>query len=212
MSTNSDLPDDETGATRNATASLGITRRDFVSGVLIGTGSALLYAPSPARAQELGPAWTGRGGVGDYRLSNGDTSSVVLAGHRIRDHAYDGELRDVIDTDESYDVVIVGGGFAGLTALYEFQKRKPDGKCLLIDNQEIFGGFAKSNEFDVDGYRLEGPQASINFHLPKSPAEESEYWHEFGLPDQFQFARLHARDRSIVFSKGTSAPLYFGEQ
>jgi len=191
----------------------GITRRDFVGGALIGAGAALLHAPSPAHAQELGAAWTGYAGVGDYRFSNGNTAPVVESAHRIRDHAYDGEIPNVIDVQETYDVVIVGGGFSGITAMYEFQKRQPDSACLLLDNHPIFGGFAKSNEFDVDGYRVAGPQASINFMMPKvSAARVDDYWHELGVPDQFQFAPREDGKSTIVFPKATSAPLYFGEQ
>lgn len=189
-----------------------VTRRDFIGSTLVGAGAALLHAPCPAQAQQLGSSWTGYGGVGDYGLSNGNTADVVRSAHRIRDHAYDEALSNVADTSEHYDVVIVGGGFAGLTAMYEFKKRKPNGKCLLIDNHPIFGGFAKSNEFDVDGYRIVGPQASINFLRPASSKDEPEYWHEFGLPDEFRFATVESGDPSIVFAKGTSAPMYFGEQ
>ena len=193
--------------------SAGITRRDFVGTTLVGAGAALLHSPGPAASQELGPAWTGYTGVGDYRFSNGNTADVVSAAHRVRDRAYQGELPNVIDTNELYDVVVVGGGFAGISAQYEFQKHRPDGKCLLLDNNSIFGGFAKSNEFAVDGYRIAGPQASINFLLPKATdVRGKDYWHELGLPDQFQFARPEGSDPSIVFPKSTSGPFYFGEQ
>ena len=191
----------------------GITRRDFIGTTLAGAGAALLHSPCPAASQELGPAWTGYGGVGDYRLSNGNTADVVSSAHRIRDGAYLREPLDVIDTHELYDVVIVGGGFAGISALYDFHKRKPDGRCLLLDNHPIFGGFAKSNEFDVDGYRIAGAQASINFLLPgATEGRPDDDWHELGLPEHFQFAPLGGRDSKIVFPKSTSGSLYFGEQ
>lgn len=190
-----------------------ITRRDFVGTTLVGAGAALLHSPGLAASQELGPAWSGYGGVGDYRFSNGNTAEVVSAAHRVRDRAYEGELPNVIDTTEVYDVVIVGGGFAGISAQYEFQKRRPDGKCLLLDNSSIFGGFAKSNEFAVDGYRIAAPQASINFRMPKATdVRGADLWHELGLPMQFQFARPEGGDPSIVFPKATSGPFYFGEQ
>jgi spermidine dehydrogenase len=200
--------------TDGSSLSTQITRRDFIGTTLIGVGATLLTQACPARqGSGLGPAWTGYGGVGDYRFSNGNTADVVQSAHRIRDHAYDGALANIIDTGESYDVVIVGGGFAGLTALYEFRKCKPHGTCLLIDNHPIFGGFAKSNEFDVDGYRVAAAQASMNFSLP-GPATggADDYWHELGLPDQFQFARQEGGNPSIKFPKATSAAMYWAEQ
>lgn len=63
-----------------------ITRRDFIGTTLIGAGAALLGAPCPAAIRELGRAWTGYGGVGDYRYSNGNTAGVVSSAHKIRDH------------------------------------------------------------------------------------------------------------------------------
>jgi spermidine dehydrogenase len=189
-----------------------ITRRDFIGTTLLGAGGVLLNMPGPAVAQDLGRGWTGYGGVGDYRFSNGNTSDVVQSAHRIRDHAYDDELANVADTGELYDVVIIGAGFTGLGALQEFKRRNPNGTCLLLDNQPIFGGFAKSNEFDVHSYRIAGPQASINFLLPKTAEDRGDYWDELGLPIQFRFAQREGADPSIVFSKSTSGPLYLGEQ
>jgi len=189
-----------------------ITRRDFIGGTLVSAGAALLQVPRSSRAQGLRSDWTGYGGVGDYRFSNGNTADVLNSAHRIRDGAYATDLSGVVDTGEHYDAVIVGGGFSGIAAQYEFCKRKPQGACLLLDNQAIFGGFAKSNEFDVDGHRVMGPQASINFFLPQPSEAQNAYWRELGLPDRFEFARAEGGDRSIVFPKGTSAPLFFGEQ
>jgi spermidine dehydrogenase len=115
-----------------------ITRRDFIGATL----------PCPAAAQKLRRAWTGYGGAGDYRFSNGNTAEVVNAAHRVRDGAYDQGLAEVIDNGESYDVAVIGAGFSCMTA-YEFQKAKPQGRCLVLDNHPIFGGEAKQNEFDV---------------------------------------------------------------
>jgi spermidine dehydrogenase len=194
--------------------SSAITRRDFLGATLIGAGAGLLGAPCPARqVPELGASWTGYGGVGDYRFSNGNTADVVKAAHGIRDNVYNDDLADVIDTNETYDAVIVGGGFSGVTAMYEFTKRKPNGTCLLIDNHPIFGGFAKQNEFDVNGYRLAGPQASINFLLPgPSTGEARDYWQELRLPEQFSFAREEGGDPLVAFPKGTSSAAYWAEQ
>jgi len=187
----------------------GITRRDFLGATLLGSGAALLNMPCPAMAQDLGREWTGYGGVGDYRVSNGNTAEVVSAAHQVRDGVYDNGLGKVIDTGESYDALIVGAGFAGMTALYEFKKAKPQGRCLVLDNHPIFGGEAKQNEFDVDGYRLVGPQGSNELVVPQpGDGQPYELWRELGLPDHFKFATLQGADPSIYFDKEHFAAMY----
>jgi spermidine dehydrogenase len=192
-----------------------ITRRDFLGATLIGAGAALLDMPCPAAAQ-LGRPWTGYGGVGDYRFSNGNTADVVSSAHRIRDGLYDKGLRNVTDTGESFDAIIVGAGFAGMTALYEFRKARPHGTCLILDNHPIFGGEAKQNEFDVDGYRLVGPQGSNEFviptrsdpQLPDAYKQAFDYWRELELPDRFEFAKLEGGNPTIAFDKENFAAMY----
>ena len=49
-----------------------ISRRDFLNSTLLASGALLLNGKAPA--QMLTPDdWTGYGGVGDYRDSNGNT-------------------------------------------------------------------------------------------------------------------------------------------
>lgn len=143
-----------------------ITRRDFINAGLIGSGAALLTmnAPGLARAatqpalQMVGADWTGYGGVGDYARANGNTAAVVNAAHSIRDRGMDFSPGNIEDTGESFDLVVVGGGFAGLGAAYTFMKEAGKNQtCLLLDNHAIFGGEAKQNEFEVDGVRLTAP-------------------------------------------------------
>src|SRR3546814_7031805 len=102
-----------------------IRRRDFVNGALAGGSAALLAgcgsAPGADRYAPSGSAWTGYGGVGDYSRSNGNTESVTEAAHRFRDGAYPDP--SAVPVDETVDLVIVGGGFSGMTAAYEFSKR-----------------------------------------------------------------------------------------
>ena len=193
----------------------GITRRDFVGSTLIGTGAALLAGgcrsrPPPATVVS---AWDGPGGVGDYAASNGVTESVMTAAHRIRDGDYLGNTAAVTAIGETYDVVIVGAGFGGLGALHAFRKQHPAGTCLVLDNQAVFGGYAKANEFDVDGYRVAGSQASMNFVLPATTLErETSYWSDLGLPEQFEWVEREAGNPAMRFPRGTSSALYHGEQ
>lgn len=192
---------------RGGKADLGmdapITRRDFVNGVLVGAGAALLWPRTAALADAIaatldpsGSPWTGYGGVGDYRWSNGNTEAVINAAHGIRDGLYPDTTGSAVE--ESVDVVIVGGGFSGITAAYEFnRRRKPGQTCLLLENHPMFGGEARQNEFDVDGRRLVAPQGS-NAGLVVKPGDQitgryetyAEYYRELELPSHYEFQRL----------------------
>ena len=152
-----------------------ISRRDFVNGTLVGLGVALLSPSLPVIGAEkksvglFNDPWTGFGGVGDYANSNGNVASVRKAAHLIRDGLTPKLLEEVEDTGEEYDMVIIGGGFSGLGAAYQFHKKYGETKkCLIIENHPVFGGEAKQNEFEVDGYKLYGPQGSNDLvHLKK---------------------------------------------
>ncbi len=180
-----------------------ITRRDFVGGTLIGSGAALLAAKAPglirqAEAQtlaaplnDLGPDWTGPGGVGDYATANGNTHTVVNAAHTFRNHDLDARINSAADTGEEYDLVVVGAGFAGCTAAYTYLKEHPDARVLIFDNHDIFGGEARQNEFEVDGYRLWGPQGSTGAVWPIEGAKKidmySHLWDELELPQELSW-------------------------
>jgi len=195
-----------------------VTRRDFLNSTLLGAGAALLHGCGSDRGEGGNPtpdpnaAWNGPSGVGEYSGSNGNTWQTVEAGHRIRDASYD-DAKNIQDAGERYDLVIVGGGFAGLGALHAFRKEHPRGTCLLLDNQELFGGYAKANEFDIDGHRLAGAQASLNFVLPKAPEDRGAgIWADLGLPNEFRFAEREDGKSDITFAASSSGPLYVGEQ
>src|SRR5579871_695323 len=148
----------DSSSTRSLGLECPITRRDFLGATLIGTGAALLGMPCPAHAQGLTTEWNGYAGIGDYARANGNVASVVNAAHGIRDGNYEAAIAGAQLLDESYDLIIVGGGFAGIIAAYEFHKAHPNGRCLVLDNQPVFGGEAKQNQMIVDGVMLTGPQ------------------------------------------------------
>ena len=148
-----------------------ITRRDFLGSTLLASGATLLNGLSPAEllamssgagvAADEKDVWSGYGGVGEYSSSNGNTYAVMEAGHKMRDGAYDPLPADMIDTGETYDCVVVGGGISGLAAALFFQRHTGPGKtCLILENHPIFGGEAKQNEFEVDGKKLVAHQGS----------------------------------------------------
>lgn len=196
-----------------------ISRRDFVGATLVGSGAALLSGcsrpdeppvgapPEPRTYGVLDSDWTGPGGVGDYAASNGDTAEVVNAAHAVRDGFSSEILANVIDTGETYDLVVVGGGFAGLSSAYTLRREHGDRKsCLLLDNHAVFGGEAKQNEFEVDGHRLLAPQGSNGFVWPPGPAAEAglfhEYWDEIGLPRNLSWNDVaEGTDKKLRFPK-----------
>lgn len=192
-----------------------ITRRDFIGSSLIGAGSALLYAGAPGLMSKahaaptmphpltgVGPEWTGPGGVGDYRLANGNTHQVVNAAHGIRNGTYEKQFKDAIDTGEMLDLVIVGAGFSGLSTAYRYHEDRPDSSVLLLDNHAIFGGEAKQNEFNVNGTRLWGPQGSNGCVWPPNRTKDigfhHRYWDKLGLPPEFKWQAAKNLDKDIM--------------
>jgi spermidine dehydrogenase len=170
-----------------------VTRRDFLNATLLASGAALLAPTSPAdmlagqaasnkSTSNTNDDWTGNGGVGDYANSNGNTTAVFEAGHQIRDGAFDTLPASVIDTGETFDCVVVGGGISGLAAAVIFQRLAGKGKaCLVLDNHPIFGGEAKRNEFVVDGHRLMAHQGSAFFPVPYPHSFIARFYDSIGL-------------------------------
>src|SRR5271170_5864789 len=175
-----------------------ITRRDFLGSTLLASGAALLEGLSPAQLlaakhQAASQAtvqipgathddWTGFGGVGEYRNSNGNTLEVLQAGHKMRDGAYSPLPADTVDTGELFDCVIVGGGISGLAAALFFLRQTGPGKtCLILENHPIFGGEAKLNAFDVDGERLIAHQGSAIYLVPYPHSFIARFYDSIGL-------------------------------
>lgn len=128
-----------------------ITRRDFVGGVLlsaIAVASAEAHvasaAPSVINPNVLPPMLTGM---------RGSHPGAFEAAHALRDHAL--HTKNIQDTGEVYDLVVVGGGLSGLAAAHFFRKYAgADKTVLIIENHDDFGGHAKRNQFSVDGHEL----------------------------------------------------------
>jgi spermidine dehydrogenase len=159
-----------------------ITRRDFLGSTLLASGAALVLGANPQELLGQADPFTGYGGVGEYSSSNGNTLPVLRDGHSIRDRRYDPLPKDVIDTSETYDCVIVGGGISGLAAALFFQRQAGSGmKALVLENHPIFGGEAKQNEFLVDGQRLIAHQGSAIFQLQYPFSFLAHFYDSIGL-------------------------------
>ena len=54
--------------------------------------------------------------------------------------------------NETYDLIVVGGGISGLAAAYYYRKlHGSQSRILILDNHDDFGGHAKRNEFHQGG-------------------------------------------------------------
>jgi spermidine dehydrogenase len=95
-----------------------ITRRDFVNGVSVGAAGAALL-PQWATAQEFAPEQA----PGYYPPARtgmrGDHPGSFEVAHQLR-NSRKVDLSAVTHTNETYDLVVVGGGISGLGAAYYF--------------------------------------------------------------------------------------------
>jgi spermidine dehydrogenase len=198
-----------------------ITRRDYLNATLVGAGAALLRAASPGE-QLRGAAFDGYSGVGDYSKANGNTWAVLTDGHTIRDHPVNPASPEIIDTDESFDCVVVGGGISGLAAALFFVRdssSKGTGKraCLVIDDHPIFGGLAKRNEVIVGGRRVIANQASAMFFPPFAGTFLDRFYRSIGIdPHGFDYQSWSGREPALplavtpYFDGSRNSAFFFG--
>jgi spermidine dehydrogenase len=178
-------------------------RRDFLNSTLIASGGALLLPLTPQQLLAQGDDWTGPGGEGDYSASNGNTLAVMNAAHKIRDHVFDSPPPDAIDTGETFDCVVVGGGISGLASALIFTREGGPGlSCLVLENHPIFGGEAKRNEFVVDGRRLMAPQGSDHFQFPFPHSFIARFYESLGIdPHAFKYQTWGSSDPEIPLGR-----------
>ncbi len=152
-----------------------ITRRDFLNGVAVGIG-ALGYASLPDLAHGAHGAF--RAGGDSTKLDppaltgmRGLAPGSYDVAHALRDGDFWETAGTPADTNETYDLVVVGGGISGLAAAYFYRKHAgKNSRVLILDNNDDFGGHARRNEFRVGGRLLlsNGGTQSI-----ESPSEYS---------------------------------------
>ena len=160
------LTDGELGMDRS------IQRRDFLQGVLVGAAVAMAGPLGRAIAAD-GAGGTAAQDMPDYYPPlltglRGSHPGSFEAAHAVRD----GVTQDRgIDTGETYDLIVVGGGISGLAAAHFFRAQTaPGSRILILDNHDDFGGHAKRNEFSLAGRMelLNGGTLSIESPRPYS--------------------------------------------
>ncbi len=125
-----------------------ISRRDFLNGMAIGIGA--LGVAQSAHAQD-------QAGQTPYYPPNrtgmrGSHDGSYEAVHSLRDGTFWRHAAKPIDTHETYDLVVVGGGISGLASAYFYRKHAGESaRILILENHDDFGGHAKRNEFHLEG-------------------------------------------------------------
>jgi spermidine dehydrogenase len=171
-----------------------ITRRDFLNGVAIGIGAAMV-------GSGLGPlTWDAEAGSFDVS-------------HALRDGRFWQTAGTPQTTNETYDLVVVGGGISGLAAAYFYRQRVGrSAKILILDNHDDFGGHAKRNEFRPGGRLLiaNGGTAGISSPFPYS-AEALGLMQAIGIDVPALSARARGNGNSDVF-QGLQQAYFFDKE
>jgi spermidine dehydrogenase len=200
--------DRELGMDRN------ITRRDFLNGVGVTVGASLAipgtvlgelleaadapYAPEK-QSEYYPPAKTGMRGSHD--------GSWEVA-HGLRDGKKWGPAKK---DQDSYDLIIVGGGISGLAAAYFYRQQAGEkARILILDNHDDFGGHAKRNEFTSGGKSLigyGGTQAIAGPNLYS--AQGKQLFSELGIEVK-RFETFN--DRGFYSRRGMGGAVFFDKE
>ena len=200
----SDWNDRELGMKRN------ITRRDFLNGIAVTAGAAMmpwqLFASGDTNPQKspnyYPPALTGL---------RGSHPGSFDAAHSLRDGTFWDSAGTPQDTGETYDLIVVGGGISGLSAAHFYRKSAgANARVLILDNHDDFGGHAKRNEFRVgNAFRLGfGGTYSIESPAPYSK-EARGLIEELGI-DVSSYPKYH--DANLYRSLGLHSKIFFDKE
>lgn len=188
-----------------------ITRRDFLNGVALGAGTALLGGTLGAEtlltaavldefAPEKAPDYYPPARLG----MRGNHDGTFTFAHMMRDGADWNELGSASKTDDTYDLIVVGGGISGLSAAHFYRKHAGNSaRILILDNHDDFGGHAKRNEFQVGGRMVLSNGGTQSLESPGAYSDVAKALiHEIGVRTEPFYK---AYDQKLYAKLGTAA-------
>ncbi len=180
----------------------GIARRDFLQatvltslGLMLPTSCDFGSKDNESPTNDYPPLKTGMRGShdGSYETAHALARQGVQFGNPT-------------DSNEFYDLVVVGAGISGLTAAYEYRKKfGADSKILILDNHDDFGGHAKRNEFNQSSSTRLSWAGTMNLEYTSFSKSVLDFIAELGID-------VNALHKKIEFKYGNDKPaIWFDE-
>jgi len=180
----------------------GIARRDFIQatvltslGLMLPTSCDFSSKDNESPTNDYPPLKTGMRGShdGSYETAHALARQGVQFGNPT-------------DSNEFYDLVVVGAGISGLTAAYEYRKKfGADSKILILDNHDDFGGHAKRNEFNQSSSTRLSWAGTMNLEYTSFSKSVLDFIAELGID-------VNALHKKIEFKYGNDKPaIWFDE-
>jgi spermidine dehydrogenase len=189
-----------------------ISRRDFMNGVAMAAGTIVVPKWAAAFEQEYAPERAPDYYPPTRTGMRGDHEGSFEVAHQVRDRRTV-DLAGAVSTDETYDLVVVGGGLSGLGAALYFQKDVGrSARVLVLDNHDDFGGHAKRNEFHYNGKMLALNGGTLNIESPRRYDKWSwQLLQDIGV-DLDRYVKANTRNAELYRSFGLRSGHFFDKE
>ncbi len=191
-----------------------ISRRDFLNGVSVTVGAGLVSPTAMwggtveannepfAPEKEAGYYPPLKAGIRGSHDGSWEVAHEMVGGKK-----WSASIKE----EQSYDLIVVGGGISGLSAAYFYRRAAgPTARILVLDNHDDFGGHAKRNEFKTSGRLLIGYGGTQTITSPNLySAEGKQLFQELGIEVK-RFEKYF--DQKFYASRGLSEGTFFDKE